>query len=172
METNRSLSLALNAVKIGFAVIGVLLVLLAVMYGDPAADETVTEIMKDEQVDRGQAIMLSNEKLDSRVGGVMMLTYLGMGICALAAIIFGIVFLVTNIKNSKGFLIGLAAFVLILLVGYMMGGDEVLSSYGSKDTVVTPGDSKFAEGAIISIYILAIIAILAMVYTEVKSIIK
>jgi hypothetical protein len=92
----------------------------------------------------------------------------------LAAVIFGIVFFVMNIKKRMGMLIGLVAFVLIALVSfYGLASDEIYPALLKiQDEVVTPKISQFSGGGLIMTYILGGVAIVTILWAEVSKIFK
>ncbi|AUC83217.1 hypothetical protein [Lacinutrix sp. Bg11-31] len=83
-----------------------------------------------------------------------------------------------NIKNT---LIGAGAFVAVLIIGYLVsGGDPLVGKewpvmgkvYAYDDVFATEGESRFVGGGLVSFYILSVVAILAMVFSGVKKLIK
>lgn len=94
-------------------------------------------------------------------------------LCAAAAVIFGVIYFVNNLKGNMGSLIGIIAFVVLALVSFfVLSGNEVLKVYQSNDQVVTPMISQASGGGLILVYILSFIAIGAIVWTEVSKMIK
>ncbi|WP_034060991.1 membrane protein [Lacinutrix jangbogonensis] len=73
-----------------------------------------------------------------------------------------------DIKNT---LIGLGAFVAVLLIGYLVSGGDSLN-YEYDGVVATAGKSQLVGGGLVSFYILSVVAILAMVFSGVKKLIK
>lgn len=79
-----------------------------------------------------------------------------------------------NAKNNpKGLIyggIGIGALLIFFLIGYGIAGNEVTANYIKYG--VDAGSSKMVGGALICMYILTIIAIVGIVYTELSKIIK
>lgn len=101
------------------------------------------------------------------------LTLVALVLCAASTIIFGLVFFFGNIKNRIGSLIGLAVFAVLGLISfYALADDTVLAAYKSSGIEVTPGESMFAGGGIIFVYLLGAIALLTIVWSEVSRFIK
>lgn len=78
-----------------------------------------------------------------------------------------------NIKNT---LIGVGAFVAVLLIGYLMSGGDPLVGVGKiyayDDVLATESESQLVGGGLIAFYILSIVAIGTMVFSGVKKLIK
>lgn len=73
-----------------------------------------------------------------------------------------------NIKNT---LIGVGAFVAVLLIGYLLSGGDT-NQYEYDGVVATAGKSQLVGGGLVAFYLLSVIAILAMVFSGVKKLIK
>ena len=73
-----------------------------------------------------------------------------------------------NIKNT---LIGVGAFVAVLLIGYLVSGGDAME-YKYDDIIATDSKSQLVGGGLVSFYILSVVAILAMVFSGVKKLIK
>ncbi|PHQ31110.1 hypothetical protein [Leeuwenhoekiella nanhaiensis] len=90
------------------------------------------------------------------------------------AIVFVLVFVLKNLFSSgsslKGTLIGLGAFLAIVVISYVLAsGEEVTLRDGE---VVSAGASRWIEAGIYMFYILALVAIGAMVFSGVKKLAK
>lgn len=66
--------------------------------------------------------------------------------------------------------IGVAALIVVFLLGYLISGSEVTELYATRN--ITPGLSKAAGGALISFYILLLLAGLGIAYTELSKFFK
>lgn len=105
---------------------------------------------------------------DSNVNLMFIVSYVLFGIAVLITVIFSIKSLFSHHK-LKEMLISLVAFVVILVVSYALAsGSEVTSSDGSM--LATAETSRLVGGGLIAFYILAVIAILAMISSSVKKI--
>lgn len=105
---------------------------------------------------------------NSNVNLMFIVSYILFGVAVLITAIFSIKSLFSHHK-LKEMLISLVAFVVILLVSYALAsGSEVTSSDGSM--LATAETSKLVGGGLIAFYILAVIAILAMISSSVKKI--
>ncbi|MGB1075816.1 MAG: hypothetical protein ACPGYK_06470 [Flavobacteriales bacterium] len=90
-----------------------------------------------------------------------------------AAVLFGLMFFVANIKEKVGALVGILVFaVLGLLSFYSLADDTVLRAYEASGITVTAGESMFAGGGLYFVYLLGGLSILAIVVAEVSRVFK
>jgi len=106
--------------------------------------------------------------VSSNFGAALRLTYIALGACALAAVGFGIYLFANNIKNNKETLIGIGAFVAILLISYVSASSEVPAI----KQVVEPSTAKMVGAGITAFYLLVIGVIGAIIFAEVRKLIK
>jgi len=93
--------------------------------------------------------------------------------CGAAAILFGLYFFVTNLKEKMGTLIGVAGFVVIGLVSfYGLADSTVLRAYEASGITVTEGESMFAGGGMYFVYLLGAVALASILLAEVNKAIK
>ena len=99
--------------------------------------------------------------------------YVLTGIAVGFTIIFPIIQMITNPKNAKKGLLGIVALVIVVGIAYMLSSTEQLG-ITNVDLVQydVPSTLKYAGTMIHSIYVLAIVAIVSMIYTEVAKIFK
>jgi NADH:ubiquinone oxidoreductase subunit 6 (subunit J) len=91
-------------------------------------------------------------------------------ICAIAAIVLP---LIQSAGDPKALLksgVGVLAIVVVFGIAYMLSGNEVTEQY--RQFGVLEGGSKVIGGGIITVYLLFFIALAAIVYTEIMSIIR
>lgn len=104
---------------------------------------------------------------------VYLLTLVALVICAAAAVLFGVVFFLTNIKQRMTTLIGIVGFIIIALISfYGLADDTVLRAYEASGESVTNEESRFAGGGMYMVYLLGGGAILAIVWAEVSKLFK
>lgn len=89
------------------------------------------------------------------------------------AVIFPIVQMITNPKNTKKSLLGIVALVVIVGIAYALSSTELLG-ITNPDLVQydAPSTLKYAGTMLHSTYVLAVVAIVSMIYTEVAKIFK
>ncbi len=94
--------------------------------------------------------------------------YILTGIAVGVTVIFPVIQMITNPKNAKKSLLGIVALVVVIAIAYGLSSSEVLG-IRNPDLVKydVPSTLKYAGTMINSIYVLAIIAFVAVLYTEV-----
>lgn len=119
------------------------------------------------------SVTMDRSEIDGYVGAAMYVCYIAFIVAALIGIGFGIFHFLTNIKNSKGTLIGLLVFAVVLVVSYALASDEVLRSYALGDgSSPSPELVKISGAGIIAFYIFGLLAIVAAVFAEVSRLFK
>lgn len=86
-----------------------------------------------------------------------------------AAILFGLIGLLTNIKRNISLLIGLIAFVVLAFICYNLASDEVLKTYGEG---VTPSTSQLSGMGLMVMYVLVVVAVALAIIGEIVRIFK
>ena len=88
-------------------------------------------------------------------------------------IIFPVIQMITNPKDAKKGLIGVAALAVVIGLAYVMSSGELLGITNAELVEYdTPSTLKYAGMMLNSIYVLAGLAILSMVYSEVSKAFK
>lgn len=101
------------------------------------------------------------------------LTLIAMIVCAAAAVVFGLVYFLLNLKSRMGTLIGVVAFIVLGLISvYVLADSTVLAAYEKSGISVSESTSQLSGGGLMLVYLLGAIAILAIVWTEAKKIIQ
>jgi hypothetical protein len=153
---DKALRLGLGILRSVIIVIGT--VLLLMIASRSTTDETF-----------GQGMDAYGSLLDN----VYTLTLLALVICTAAALLFGLYFFFTNIKKRLPTLAGMVGFVLIGLVSfYVLADKTVLRAYEVGGMKVTEQESQFAGGGIYMVYLLGVIALVAILWTEISRLFK
>jgi len=99
--------------------------------------------------------------------------YVLTGIAVGFAVIFPIFQMITNPKNTKKSLLGILALVVVVGIAYVLSSTQQLG-ITNVDLVQydVPSTLKYAGTMIHTVYVLAILAIVTMLYTEVAKIFK
>jgi hypothetical protein len=109
----------------------------------------------------------------SQLDLVYNITIVALALCVIAALGFGLLFFLTNIKQRLTTLLGIVGFVVIGLISfYVLADGTVLKAYETGGVTVTEGESIFAGGGIYMTYILGAIALGAIIWAEVSKIFK
>jgi len=104
-------------------------------------------------------------------GVLIMWCYVLIGIAVVATLGFSVVGMATNPKKAKSALIGVAALVVICGVAYVLSGNEVHSNMDG-DILADAGTSQLAEGGLIAFYILGVIAVGTIIFSEISKAFK
>lgn len=97
--------------------------------------------------------------------------YALVGIALLAAIVLPLIQAIGDPKSMLGTVVGIVIIAVIFFIGFSIATDEVTNVYINNK--VTEGTtSKMIGGAIITMYILVILAIVGIVITEVTKVFK
>ncbi|MBK6266325.1 hypothetical protein JKA74_14865 [Marivirga sp. S37H4] len=94
--------------------------------------------------------------------------YLLVFLAALGAIVLPLVNALGNPKSLLKSVLGIAIIGVIYLVSWGVSGDEVTAVYTKFD--ITPTSSKVIGGVLITTYLLMGIAVLSIIYSEIRKI--
>jgi len=156
-----------KVIKILLAILRVLIIVIGL--------GTCAYIIANSNSDEGMLEGMAN------YGGALNLAYyttlVVMVLCVVFALAFGVIFFILNIKKKMGMLIGIIAFLVIVAVSMFVLGDatmtpDLVKLNEGNESVVTPFISQFSGGGLYLVYILGALAIIAIVWTEVSSLVK
>ena len=150
--SEKTVSLISKVLMYGIVAIGVIMILLTLINWDSVSG--------------------NRSDIDAYVGGAMWVCYIGFIIAAAVALIFGVVHFLGNIKNSKGTLIGIVGFVIIIAVSYAVSSDEVLRAFTAGGSNPSPSIVKWSGAGIVMVYILGLLAVIAAIFSEVSRLFK
>lgn len=99
--------------------------------------------------------------------------YVLTGLSVGLAVIFPIIQMITNPKNAKKGLMGIVALAVFVGIAYLLSSTELLG-ITNPDLIQydVPSTLKYAGTVLNSAYILAVLAIFSMIYSEVAKIFK
>lgn len=150
---SKGLKIALTIFRLLIAVIGIALCVYIVVNAD--TDDSVVAAMN---------------KFGGALNGAFWLVLIVGLLAAGAAILFGLVHFLGDIKHRIGSLVGIVVFAGILLLSYFtLASNEVISIFPEG---TTPSISQFTGGGLISLYIIGGLAILTVIYAEVSRLFK
>jgi hypothetical protein len=102
----------------------------------------------------------------------IVLTYIVFGLCMILWLIFGVWNIVSNIKKSIPLLISVAIFAIIFAISYSMASDEIMETWKKKPDLFTPGNIKWSDVGIYTMYSMLILTVGAIVYSEISKLFK
>ena len=88
------------------------------------------------------------------------------------AVIFPLINLATNLKSAKNGLFVLIGVAVLIFIAYTLASNEVLTIPGYTGTDNAPGILKIAGTGLFTTYILAGLAVLSILYSEIANYIK
>jgi hypothetical protein len=105
------------------------------------------------------------------IGEGVMLNWCFMlfGVAALVAVIFPIIGMVKDFQKAKNSLIGVGILIVIFVLGYALSTEE---TYRVGESIVEGAVSRRAEAGLIAFYVMIVMAIVAIIYTEISKAFK
>jgi hypothetical protein len=97
----------------------------------------------------------------------LIISYVLIGLCAVAAIGLPLIQAVGNPKSLKKIGISVGGLVVLLFVCYALAGDD---TFGNKE--VTASASKWVGAGLLMFYVLLVGAIVSIIYTEISKMSK
>jgi len=107
----------------------------------------------------------------SAVDNMSYIAYITLGLIILFVVFFVVKNLVTNTSSLKSTLIGVGAFAAVLLFAYLATGGDTIE-YSSSEGIATDKQSHLVGAGLVAFYVLGTVAILSMLLSGVKKIIK
>ena len=102
---------------------------------------------------------------------ILIWAYILVGLSALSAIIFPAIRMIMNPKNAKKTLFGLLGIAVVVFVAWQFSSDEVLP-LATEHPDNVPHVLKLAGAQLGTMYILLVVAILSIFYTEIRTLFK
>lgn len=111
---------------------------------------------------------------DSLIDIGIYLTYILVAVGALAALIFPIMYMVKYPSEAKQTLIWVGGMIVIFLLGYVFASSEIPSSLqrACENFKVDTGEFKMIGAGLSTFYLLALIAIGALIAGEIRGFLK
>ncbi|MFW5780955.1 MAG: hypothetical protein ACOCXD_00130 [Bacteroidota bacterium] len=148
MSLHKALSIVL------YVLMGVSAILLLLFYFGPVVPETVDTSFEE-----------------PRITQTILYWAYGLGIAAaILALVFPLINIFTNKKNLKRFLVVLAVAAVIIGVAYLLASDKPIQVQVAEE--ISPSTFKIVGTGLITMYLLAGIAILMIIYSEIAKYFK
>jgi hypothetical protein len=97
--------------------------------------------------------------------------YIMLGLVLAFVIFFVLKNLFTNTGGLKNTLIGVGAFLVVLIIAYLVSGGDTMV-YKLQDGVATDGQSTMVGAGLVAFYLLLFVAAASMIFSGVKKIIS
>ncbi|WP_397363751.1 hypothetical protein [Olleya sp. R77988] len=107
----------------------------------------------------------------STVEPMAWIAYIILGLVLLFVVIFVFKNLFTSGKSLKNTLIGVGAFLAILLIAYLVSGGDT-NQYKYNGLVASDGESKMVGAGLVAFYVLGAVAVATMLFSGIKKLIK
>lgn len=99
------------------------------------------------------------------------LTYVLIGICVLAILIFSVARIISHPGAAKSALIGIAGLVVLAVIAYLFSsGADANGIY--KDLEISEGTSRTVGAGLVALYIVMGLTVLSIIYSEVTRLFK
>lgn len=99
-------------------------------------------------------------------------SYILFGLAAVSAIIFPIVSLILNPKKAVRSLISVGVIAVLAFISYLIASDSIPNFLGADKFNISATTSRMVGTGLWAMYILGIVAVLSILYTEVSKIFK
>ena len=99
------------------------------------------------------------------------IAYIILGLVLLFVVVFVLKNLFTNTSGLKNTLIGVGAFVVVLIISYVSAGGDT-RAYKLQEGIATDAQSQMVGAGLTAFYILIIVAAIAMIFSGVKKVIS
>lgn len=109
---------------------------------------------------------------DFLINAGLILTYIMIGVAALAAIVYPLMFLAKNPSKGKNALMGVGGLVLVCIISYIFASGDIMNFPGSEKFGMTEASTKRVGMGLITFYILSVGAIAAVLYAELGKLFK
>ena len=103
---------------------------------------------------------------------MLYITYIIFAMTLAAVVIFVLLNLFTDTGSLKGTLIGVGAFLGVLVISYILSSGSDAANYMYNGAPATEGESHLVGAGLVAFYILIVGAALAMMLSGVKKLIK
>lgn len=143
----------LGIARVAIAVIGLILCALIITSAD--SEMPVVE-----------ALEVQGGKLD----GALWITYILILLGAAAALIYGVINVISNPKKNMGAVLGVVAMVLVFAITYYGFADDYVAP--KHITTVSGTESMLAGAGLMTLYAVAVITIAAVVFAELSRLFK
>lgn len=99
-------------------------------------------------------------------------SYLLIAIGAFVSIVMPLVKSLDNPKSLLKTVVGIVGIAVLFFIAYSISSNEVLPKFEADPFNLTPTGSQFVGGMLITTYVLAVVALVGIVFTELNKAIK
>jgi len=114
--------------------------------------------------------IIAGDESDGTISAALGISMVALYLCAGIAIIFGLIYFVTNLRKSKGALIGLVGLGIVAAISFSMASSEVTPEWSAMG--VTEQISQASGAGIWAVILLLGVAVIASIFSEVSKFFK
>lgn len=130
------------------------------------------ETMPESIVIPAEKVAWTMENLGSSLINFIYVVY-GLAFLAIIATLgFSILNIFTNAKTAKRSLVSIAALGAVVLIAYILASPEIPIFFGYERFNITPGMATAVDTGLLSMYLFFLIAVVGIVYTGVRSLVR
>jgi hypothetical protein len=105
-------------------------------------------------------------------GMFLIWAYILVAIASVSAILFPVAYFIMNPSKAKTTMMGLGGFAIIAGISYLLSSSEIPTFLGSEEFNITESLSKNIGMGLIATYILSLLTIGAIIYSEISKYFK
>lgn len=158
-KITKILSYILFAISILFGV----LFYNSVMTAEPVPEHLVVALEKT---------MFNMEQMGSSLDNFVYVVYLLFGLATISTLLFSVLNIFKSAKTAKRSLMSLVLIGIIVFSAYMLASPEIPTFFGSEKFNITSTVSQTVGTGLFAMYLLFIIAVVGILYTEVRGAFK
>ncbi len=112
------------------------------------------------------------EQMGSSLDNFVYVVYLLIGLAAVSTVLFSIVNIFKSARTAKRSLVSIAVLGLIIFTAYMFSSDTIPQFYNAENFDITPAVSQSVGTGLYSMYLFFVLAVLGILYTEIRGAFK
>ena len=116
-----------------------------------------------------ETITFANEKEYAYPGftdGMLYWTYALFGTATVSSILFAVYLMATDFKKAKNALVGIAALAVVVILAYALASGAIPTFHNAEKFNITESISKMVGTGLYTMYLLAGIAVVGILFTE------
>ncbi|HKK59199.1 MAG TPA: hypothetical protein VJ937_06960 [Salinivirga sp.] len=112
------------------------------------------------------------EQMGSSLDNFVLVVYLLIGLATLSTILFSIVNIFKSAKTAKRSLVSLLVLAAVIFVAFILSSNEIPQFFGAEKFDITPFVSQSVGTGLFSMYLFFALAVLGILYTEIRGAFK
>ncbi len=112
------------------------------------------------------------EQMGSSLDYFVYVVYLLIGLAAITTLVFSIVNIFKSARTAKRSLVSIAVLGLIIFAAFLLSTDAIPQFFGAEKFDITPAISQSVGTGLYSMYLFFVLAVLGILYTEIRGAFK